>query len=103
MWQTNWEIISLIAVVWVASTAGLFKFRWIAVLNDRLGCVATWLDQAKSLHRVQMKEPASFTGDEMRKLMESVDSAYGCATQEPSLGHPPGAGSFGQYGVLPQK
>ena len=43
------------------------------------------------------------SGDMMRKLMGSVDSANDCATKEPSLGHPPGGGSFGQYGVLPQK
>ena len=103
MWQKNWKIISLVAVALVAGAAGLVEFRRVAVLNDRLGCVATWLDQAKSLHRDEMKKPASFTGDEMRKLMKSVDSAYECATQEPFLGHPPGAGAFGEYGVVPQK
>lgn len=103
MWNKKWKIISLVGVALVAGTAGLVEFRRLAVLNDRLGCVATWLDEAKTLHRDEIKEAANFTGDEMRKLMESVSAAYGCAVQGPMLGPAPGAGAFGEYGVLPQR
>lgn len=97
----NWKIISLIVIALVTSTMAFVEYRRIYILNDRLGCVATWLEKAKSLHTVEMKEPANFTGDTMRKLMESVDGAYDCATKEPSSGHAPGAGSFGQHGAMP--
>jgi hypothetical protein len=52
-----------------------------------------------------MKEPANFTSDSMRQLMDSVDSAYYCATKDPSSGHAPDAArSFGQHGdMLPHK
>lgn len=103
MLRGNWKIISLILIAVVASAAALAEYRRLNVLQDRLACAATWLDRAKVLHATQMKQPETFTNDEMRKLMDSVDSAYDCATKEPSSGHPPGAGSFGQYGVLPQK
>jgi len=101
--RKNWKIASLIIVVLLASTAALAEYRRITVLKDRLGCAATWLEEAKRLHTVQMADQASFAPDSMRKLMNSVDSAYDCATRDPSLGHPPGAGAFGQYGLLPQK
>lgn len=103
MVRTNWKIISLVAVVLLSSTFALLEYRRINVLSDRLGCASFWLEKAKGLHMVQMKEPSNFTGDTMRELMNSVNSAYDCATKEPSSGHPPGAGAFGQYGVLPQK
>ena len=103
MVRTNSKFISLIAIGLGASSLAFLEYRRVTVLNDRLGCSAYWLEQAKSLHRMQMTEAENFTGDMMRKLMGTVDSAYDCATKEPSLGHPPGAGSFGQYGVLPQK
>lgn len=99
----NWKIISLVVIALLTSTAALVEYRRIYVLKDRLGCVATWLEEAKTLHKIQMNQPGNFTGDTMRKLMDSVDGAYDCATKDPSSGHPPGAGSFGQYGVLPQK
>jgi hypothetical protein len=103
MFRRNWKIITLIAIALIATVAALIEYRRIGVLEDRLGCAATWLDRAKALHTAQMQQSETFTGDEMRKLMGSVDSAYDCATKEPSSGHPPGAGAFGQYGVLPQK
>lgn len=102
MVRSNWKVISLVVIALVASTIALLEFRRINVLNDRLDCAVFWLEQAKSLHRTQMNEPANFTGDTMRQLMDSVDGAYDCATKGPSLGHPPGAGSFGEYGVLPK-
>jgi|GEM_PF-7049059 len=57
MWQKNWKIISLSMMALVASTAALAEYRRITVLDDRLGCAAFWLDQARSLHRTQMAEP----------------------------------------------
>ncbi len=103
MLRKNWKIVSLLAIALVASAAILLEYRRISVLQDRLGCAATWLGRAKTLHAAQMRQPETFTNDEMRKLMDSVDAAYYCATRDPYLGHPPGAGAFGQYGVLPQK
>jgi hypothetical protein len=57
------------------------------------------------MHMVQMKEPSNFTGDTMRKLMDSVDWAYDCATKGPTSGHGPDAArSFGQHGdMLPHR
>jgi hypothetical protein len=104
MMRTNWKVISLVAVVLLSSTFALLEYRRINVLNDRLGCAAFWLEKAKGMHMVQMKEPSNFTGDTMRKLMDSVDSAYYCATKDPSSGHPPGSGAFGEHGdMLPHK
>jgi len=104
MFQKNWRSISLIVITLAASTAALIEYRRINVLNDRLGCVATWLEKAKTLHTLQMKEPANFTSDTMRKLMDSVDSAYYCTTKDPSSGHAPGAGAFGEHGdMLPHR
>lgn len=102
MLRSSWKGISLIVIALVTSTAALLEYRRIYILNDRLGCVATWLEKAKSLHTVEMKEPANFTGDTMRKLMDSVDGAYDCATKEPSHSRiAPGGGSFGQHGAMP--
>jgi len=103
MLRRDWKITSLIIVALVGSTVALTEYRRINVLRDRLGCAATWLEKAKSLHVVQMNDPSKFSEGTMRELMDSVDSAYYCTTKDPSSGHPPGAGSFGQYGVLPQK
>jgi hypothetical protein len=97
----NWKIISLVVIALVASTATLLPYRRITVLEDRLGCVATWLERAKTMHGAQMKERGNFSEEGMRKLMESVDSAYWCATKEPTSAHAPGAGSFGQHGDMP--
>ncbi len=99
----SWKTKGLIVVALVVAALAIVEYRRVAVLNDRLGCTAYWLEQTKSLHQAQMMEAENFTADMMRKLMGSVDSAYDCATKEPSLGHPPGGGSFGQYGILPQK
>ena len=105
MFRNNWKLTSVIVMALVASTAALVEYRRIYILNDRLGCVATWLEKAKTLHAVEMKEPANFTSDSMRQLMDSVDSAYYCATKDPSSGHAPDAArSFGQHGdMLPHK
>ena len=103
MLRRNWKIASLIFIALVGSTVALAEYRRINVLNDRLGCTATWLNKAKGSHADHMSDPDNFTEGSMRKLMDSLDSAYTCATKEPSSGHAPGAGSFGQYEVLPQK
>jgi hypothetical protein len=103
MWSKNWKIHVLIAIALVSSAVAIQKYRAVDVLSDRLGCAATWLEKAKSLHVTQMKDPGAFTGGSMRELMSSIDGAYDCATKEASLGHPPGAGAFGQYGILPHK
>jgi len=84
MLRKNWKTISLIAIFLMTGTVALREYRRVSVLEDRLGCVATWLDQAKSLHTAHMREPSNFTGDTMQKLMNSVDGAYDCATKEPS-------------------
>ena len=99
----GWKTKALIVVALVAAALAVVEYRRVTVLNDRLGCAAYWLEQTKSWHQTQMAEAENFSGAMMRKLMGSVDSAYDCATKEPSLGHPPGGGSFGQYGILPQK
>jgi hypothetical protein len=104
MIKRNWKKIFLAAVVVLATIVGLAQYRKANALQDRLGCVATWLEQAKTLHTIQMKEPANFTGDTMQKLMDSVDWAYDCATKEPSHSRiAPGGGSFGQHGVQPHR
>ena len=104
MLRRNWKIASLIVIALVASTVALPQYRRINVLEDRLGCAATWLEKAQSLHAVQMEDPSTFSAGTMRQLMDSVDSAYVCATRNPVAGHAPDAArSFGQYGVLPQR
>jgi hypothetical protein len=102
--RRNWKITSLVIIALVASTAALAEYRRINVLEDRLGCAATWLEEAKKFHDVQMNKPSQFREATIRKLMDSVDSAYFCATRDPVAGHAPDAArSFGQYGVLPQR
>lgn len=102
MVRRNWKIVSLILIALVSITTALLEYRRIYILGDRLDCVASWLDNAKTLHTAQMKEPANFADDTMRKLMDSVDGAYECATKEPSHSRiAPGGGSFGQHGVQP--
>ena len=102
MERRNWKILSLIVIALVTSMVALVEYRRVYILRDRLECVTSWLDNAKTLHAAQMKEPANFTGDTMRKLMNSVDGAYDCATKEPSDSRmAPGGGSFGQHGVQP--
>ena len=104
MLRRNWRITALVIIALVASTVAFAEYRRINVLQDRLGCAATWLEEAKKLRKVQMEEPSNFREATMRKLMDSVDSAYFCATRDPVAGHAPDAArSFGQYGVLPQK
>ena len=104
MLRRNWRITALIVIALVASTVAFAEYRRINVLQDRLGCAATWLEEAKKLHKVQMEEPSNVREATMRKLMDSVDSAYFCATRDPVAGHAPDAArSFGQYGVLPQR
>ncbi len=105
MTRKNWKLISLVLIILIISTAAVVEYRRIYILNDRLGCAAFWLEQAKTLHTVQMKEPANFSGDMMRKLMDSVESAYFCATKDPVAGHAPDASrSFGQHGdMLPHR
>ena len=98
----NWKAVLLTVIVVLVCTVAVVEYRRIYILKDRLGCVATWLEQAKSLHTVQMKESANFTDDTMQKLMASVDGAYDCATKEPSHSRiAPGGGSFGQHGDVP--
>lgn len=101
MLRRKWKIVCLIVIALVTSTVALVEYRRIYIFKDRLDCVASWLDKAKTLHAVQMKEPEKFTGDTMQKLMDSVDEAYDCATKEPSDRVAPGGGSFGQHGVQP--
>ena len=102
MLEKNWKLTSVVVIALVTSTVALLEYRRIYILNDRLACVATWLEKAKSLHKIEMKEPAKFTGDTMRKLMDSVDGAYDCATKEPSHSRiAPGGGAFGQHGAMP--
>lgn len=103
MWPKNSKIYLLIVIVLAAGTVAFLQNRRVNALNDRLDCTAFWLEKAKSLHGTQMTEPGSSTGEMMRELMSSIDGAYDCATKEASLGHPPGAGAFGQYGILPHK
>jgi hypothetical protein len=104
MMRGNWKIASLIVIALVASTVAFVEYRRINMLKDRLGCAATWLEKAKSLHMAQMNDPAKFSEGTMRELKESVESAYYGATKDPSSGHPPGAGAFGEHGdMLPHK
>jgi hypothetical protein len=102
MLRRSWKGISLIVIALVTSTVALLEYRRIYILNDRLACVASWPRESQSLHAVEMKEPANFIGDTMRKLMDSVNGAYDCATKEPSHSRiAPGGGCSGQHGVQP--
>jgi hypothetical protein len=102
MLRRDWEIISLVVIALVTSAGALAEYRRTNVLRDRLDCVAGWLEKAKSVHSVQMKERSNFSGDAMQKLMDSADAAYACATKKPSHSRiAPGGGSFGQHGVQP--
>ena len=104
MMRGNWTITSLIIIPLIVSTVAFVEYRKINMLKDRLGCAATWLEKAKSLHTVQMNDPSQFSEGTMRQLMEFTESAYFCATKDPVSGHAPDAArSFGQYGVLPQR
>jgi hypothetical protein len=94
MLRKNWKIISLIVIASVGSTAGVVEYRRVTVLKDRLGCAATWLEKAKSLHMVQMNEPSNFTGDTMRKLGVG---RRGQAEPRNRIHESPGGGSFGQH------
>jgi hypothetical protein len=95
MLRKKWKAIVLSLIVVSVSTAALWEYRRIYILNDRLGCVTTQLEKAKTLHQIQMEEPSNFTGDTMQKLMDSVEWAYGCATKEPSHSRiAPGGGFF---------
>ncbi|HSE86792.1 MAG TPA: hypothetical protein VLJ79_11255 [Candidatus Binatia bacterium] len=95
-------MVSLILIAVVTSTTALLEYRRSYILEDRLDCVGTWLEKANLLHALEMKEPSNFTSDTMRKLTDSVEGAYDCATKEPSLSRiAPGGGSFGQHGVQP--
>ena len=67
MLRKKWKAIVLSLIVVSVSTVVLWEYRRIYILKDRLGCVATWLEKAKVLHTVQMKERANFTGDTMQK------------------------------------
>ena len=101
MFRRNWKVLLLTVAVVSAFILSLIQYRRAEALQDRLGCVATGLEKAKTLHQVQMKEPGNFTGDTMQKLMDSVDWAYECATKGPFYSIAPGSGSFGQHGVQP--
>jgi len=91
----------MLLVVVVAALFAFSAYSRSATLQDRLDCAADWLEKAKTLHNVQMKEPGNFTADTMQKLMDSVERAYRCATKNPSSGGAPGSGSFGQHPVQP--
>lgn len=102
MIKRNWRKMFLVAVVVLAIIGGFAQYRKANALQDRFSCVASWLEKAKTLHTVQMKEPSNFTGDTMQKLMDSVDEAYDCATKEPSPSRiAPGGGAFGEHGDMP--
>jgi hypothetical protein len=104
MWSRNWKIHVLIVIALVSSALAIQKYRDIDALSDRLGCTATWLEKAKSMHVSQMKDPGALTAGSMRELMSSIDGAYDCATKGSVAGHGPDAArSFGQYGVLPHR
>jgi hypothetical protein len=103
MWPKNSKSYLLIVIVLAVGTVAFLQNRRVNALNDRLNCTAFWLHKAKALHQNQMGAAGDFSGEAMRELMTSVDGAYDCATKEASLGHPPGAGAFGQYGILPHK
>lgn len=95
MMRGNWKITSLIIIALIVSTVAFVEYRRINMLKDQLGCAATWLEKAKSLHTVQMNDPSKF---------KFTKSAYFCATKDPVSGHGPDAArSFGQYGVLSQR
>ena len=95
--QTSWLMLAVVAAALFAFT----EYRKSAAFQDRLECAASWLEKAKTLHNVEMKEPGNFTGDTMQKLMDSVDRAYDCATKKASHLIAPGGGSFGQHPVQP--
>ena len=84
MVRRNWKIVSVVVIALVTSMVALVEYRRVYILGARLDCVASWLEQAKTLHTAQMKEPEKFTGDTMQKLMDWSHGACDCATKEPS-------------------
>jgi hypothetical protein len=52
--------IVLVLVVLSTIVAAVVENRRIAVLEDRLDCVATWLEKAKAGYELQMKEPGKY-------------------------------------------
>ena len=85
-----------------AVVVAITQYRKAAAFEDRLGCVATWLEKAKATHELHMKDRTNTTEDSQRKLVDQIEGAYGCATKEPSHSRiAPGGGLFGMHPVQP--
>jgi HAMP domain-containing protein len=106
MFPKRWTAIIVIVVVLTAVIVTFSQYRKAAAFEDRLGCVATWLEEAKVTHELQMKDRINTTEDSIRKLMDQIERAYGCATRPPSYLHSesrdrPASGLYGMHPVQP--
>ena len=102
----KWLLMFVVATVLLAAIATFAQYRKAAALEDRLDCVTTWLEKAKALHGLHIKDPVNITGDSRRQLMDQIDGAYGCATRPASYLHSesrdrPASGLYGMHPVQP--
>ena len=98
----KWLLMFAVAAVLLAAIVTFAQYRKAAALEDRLDCVTTWLQKAKALHGLHIKDPVNITGDSRRQLMDQIGGAYGCETKEPSHSRiAPGGEMFGMHPVPP--
>lgn len=99
---TKWRTALFIVLVLLAVVVAITQYRKAVAFEDRLGCVATWLEKAKATHEHHMKDRTNTTEDSLRKLMDQIEGGYGCATKAPSHSRiAPGGGLFGMHPVQP--
>lgn len=106
MFRKRWTTIIVIVVVFTAVIVAILQYRRAAAFEDRLGCVATWLEKAKVTHELQMKDRINTTEDSLRKLMDQIEGAYRCTTRPTSYLHSesrdrPASGLYGTHPVQP--
>lgn len=80
----KWLLTLGVTTVLLAAAVTFAQYRKAASREDRLDCVATWLEKARALHGLHIKDPVNIAGDSRRRLMDQIDGAYGCVTKEPS-------------------
>ena len=59
MWRGNWKINSLIVIALATCAAAIVRYRGHYLLEEGLGCVATWLNGAITSHKGQIGENRS--------------------------------------------
>ena len=103
MFPKRWTTIIVIVVVLTTVLVAILQYRRAAAFEDQLGCVATWLEEAKITHELHRKDRINTTEDSLRKLTDQIEKAYGCATRPASYLHSesPGRSASGLYGMHP--